>query len=967
VTKLTFAQLVDIAQIRKLIEAHCQITGIGAAILDTDENILVAVGCQDICSCFHRTHPIAKLHCRESDAYIKAHLPDCSCGYLDYRCKNGLVDVAVPIIIGGEHLATFFTGQFCYDDDKPDVEYFRTQAEEFGFDEAEYLEALGRVPIFTRAHVRNIVDYYRNLVEIITGMGLKNLQLSQEVAERKKSEQRFALMNFALDHVHEAAYLVDEHARFLYVNEESCRALGYSHDDLLSMNVSDIAPDDQMDGWPDHWYDIKTNGPLTFETRHETREGRIFPVEITASIFEYEGRDHCLALVRDITERKRVEEALRRERALVRCIIDSASDLIFIKDCDSVYLGCNKASEKFIGLSESEQIGKTDFDFFDREKAEIIRQNDLQVIKGGKTFRAEEWVVFPDGSRILMDTQKVPIYGPDGEIKGLVGICRDITERKQMEEELRLAHNELEKRVAERTEQLGKTAEALRKSEERYALAVKGSNDGIWDLDLATGEAYHSSRWKSILGYEDNEITGNFKEWESRLHPDDYQRVMEAGKACEEGRIPAFEVEYRLRHKDGSYHWVLSRGACLRDSQGRAYRMAGSLSDITEHKKLEQQLLQAQKMESIGMLAGGVAHEFNNLLTAISGYGQILQESIAADDELSRESIANVIKAAERAAELTRGLLAFSRKQVINTKPVRIDTLISNTGKIIQRVIGEDIEFNIGFSGENLLVKADPGQIEQVLMNMVTNARDAMPHGGRLSVTTRQVVVKEGSEMQYDLPDPGKYALISVTDSGTGIDKKSLESIFEPFYTTKEVGKGTGLGLSIVHGIIKQHNGSILVSSEPGKGTTFNIYLPLVEGHAVKEESKTSALPLNGVETLLVAEDEEIVRMFLKRILERAGYKVIVADDGEEAVARFREHGDISLVLSDVVMPGKNGREVLTEVRKMKPGIKVVFISGYAADMISRKGMIEEGTEFITKPFRKNDLLQKIREVLDRD
>jgi PAS domain S-box-containing protein len=774
------------------------------------------------------------------------------------------------------------------------------------------------------------------------------------------------------DNMFDAVFILDSATgKIVYANKAMCVMYDYTPSEIRQKSILDLSAvepcDSSHDGVEERLSRAAQGSPQLFDCKARKKDGTIFWVEVSmqkAAVGE-EGR--IIAVVRNVTERKRVKEALMSEKALVRCIIDSADDLIFLKDRDSVYIGCNKASEEFIGLSESEQIGKTDFDFFDRERAELIRKDDLQVIEGGKAFRAEEWAVFPDGTSMLMDTVKVPFYGPDGEIRGLVGICRDITERKRMEEELRLAHDELEKRVAERTRQLEKTAEALRISEERYALAVQGSNDGIWDLNLATGEAYHSLRWKNILGYEDNEIDGNFKEWESRLHPDDYQRVMETGKAYEEDRIPAFNIEYRLRHKDGSYRWVLTRGACLRDSQGRAYRMAGSLSDITEHKELEHQLLQVQKMESIGMLAGGVAHEFNNLLTAISGYGQILQETIPANDGMSLESVANIMKACERAADLTRGLLAFSRKQLINTKPVHIDTLISNTGQLIQRDIGEDIEFRTSLSGKNLLVKADPGQIEQVLMNMAANARDAMPQGGRLSVTTSQVVVKKRSELQYDLPEPGKYAQISVADTGTGIDVESLASIFEPFYTTKEVGKGTGLGLSIVHGIIKQHNGSILVDSEPGKGTRFNIYLPLVEGQAVKEVSKISAPLVNGMETLLVAEDEEIVRVFMKKILERAGYKVIVADNGEDAVARFKEHGDISLVLSDVIMPGKSGKEMLHEIRKLKPGIKVVFISGYAADMMSQKGMIEEGTEFIAKPFIKNDLLQKVREVLDRD
>jgi len=369
----------------------------------------------------------------------------------------------------------------------------------------------------------------------------------------------------------------------------------------------------------------------------------------------------------------------------------------------------------------------------------------------------------------------------------------------------------------------------------------------------------------------------------------------------------------------------------------------------------------------VGILAGGVAHDFNNLLTAISGYGQILQETIPEDDELSQESIRNVLNAADRAAELTRGLLAFSRKQLMSPKPVHIHTLISGTGKLIQRIIGEDIEFSTNFTSKNLLVKADPGQIEQILMNLATNARDAMPHGGQLSITTRYMVVKEGSETLYDLQSPGKYALVSVSDAGTGMDKKTLENIFEPFFTTKEVGKGTGLGLSIVHGIIKQHNGSILASSEPGKGTTFDIYLPLVKRHAVKEELKISTRYTGGMETLLVVEDDEIVRAFLKRILERANYRVIIANDGEDALARFRDQDDIVLVLSDLVMPKKNGKEMLDEIKKIKPGIKAVFISGYAADIMQKKGILGEVAEYIVKPFKKDDLLQKVREVLDKD
>jgi PAS domain S-box-containing protein len=664
-------------------------------------------------------------------------------------------------------------------------------------------------------------------------------------------------------------------------------------------------------------------------------------------------------------ERRRAEIELEQSNDLLRTIIETAPTAIIGLDLDgNVKFVWNPAAEKMLGWSAAEIMGRPLPSVPDGDQEQFRKYREL--IRSGKTVDGVEVCRRRrDGTQINYSIHASPLHDARGRITGNIAVLVEITERKRMEEELRQAHDELERRVEERTEQLEKTTDALRASEERYALAVRGSNDGIWDLDLATGKAYHSPRWKAILGYEGDEISDNYNEWESRIHPDDLGRVLEAGKAYQEGRSPSFETEYRIRHKNGYWRWILSRGACLRDSLGKAYRMAGSITDITERKELEQQLLHSQKMESVGILAGGVAHEFNNLLTAISGYGQILQENISADDGLSQESITNVLKAAARAADLTRGLLAFSRKQVISPKPVHIDSLIDSAGKIIRRVIGEDIEFSTGFSGKDLLVKADPAQIEQVLMNMATNARDAMPKGGRLAVTTMRVIVKNGEEAWYDLPDPGKYVRISVADTGMGIDGKTLENIFEPFYTTKDVGKGTGLGLSIAHGIIKQHNGSIQVTSKPGKGTTFDIYLPIFEGHSEMEEPVRPPQPEKGVETLLVAEDEEIVRVFIQRILERSGYKVIVVDNGEEAVARFREHDDISLVLSDVVMPGKNGRDVLCEIRKMKPGIKMIFISGYTADVMSQKGMLEEGTEFIAKPFQKNDLLKKVRDVLD--
>lgn len=622
-----------------------------------------------------------------------------------------------------------------------------------------------------------------------------------------------------------------------------------------------------------------------------------------------------------------------------------------------------------LGYRVAEAVDGLDgLDAFDRERPDLVMadlrmpvMDGLSMIAALRDKSPETPVIVVSGAGTVpeaVDSLRLGaweyVMKPVPDAEGL-----DITIRRTLEKARLLRENRLNR------ENLEKTAEALRVSEERYALAVEGANDVIWDVDLATGEMYHSERITSILGYEEHEIpsTIHAQEWRDWTHPADYQRVLETRDSYLKGRRPSFEIEFRLRHKDGDYRWVACRGACVRDSQGRAYRMAGSLTDITERKKLEQQILQSRKMESVVILAGGVAHEFNNLLTAISGYGQMLQERISSDDELSREGIGSMLKAAKRAAELTTSLLAFSRKQITNPEPVPLDAVISRAGQRIQEILGDDIEFRMTTSDADLLVKADIGQMEQVLTNLASNAHDAMPHGGRLLITTGKEVVREGAEALHDLAAPGAYAVISVSDTGIGIDK-DLEKIFEPFYSTKKLGEGTGLGLSIAYGIIKQHNGSIMVGSEPGRGTTFTIYLPLIAGHAREEKPETPSPHVTDLKTVLVAEDEAIVRCFLKRMLEKEGYKVILAEDGEEAVARFREHDGISLVLSDVVMPGKDGKQVLDEIRKLKPGIKVVFISGYAADVIKDKGMLDEGTDLIRKPFDKNELLRKVRNML---
>jgi signal transduction histidine kinase len=391
------------------------------------------------------------------------------------------------------------------------------------------------------------------------------------------------------------------------------------------------------------------------------------------------------------------------------------------------------------------------------------------------------------------------------------------------------------------------------------------------------------------------------------------------------------------------------------------------LHELAEHKRTEEQLRHAQKIEAVGQLAGGIAHDFNNILTAIIGYGFLTQKKMKADDP-SLHYVEQILAAAQRAASLTQGLLAFSRKQVINTMPVDLNLIIERTSAFLRRMIGEDISLTLNLAKEDIIVTADSSQIDQVLMNLATNARDAMPHGGSLHIETRRFEIDDHYILTHPFMKVGSYALIAVSDTGEGMDAETVGRVFEPFFTTKEVGRGTGLGMSIIFGIIKQHDGYVNVYSEQGTGTTIKIYIPLTGPGSTQEKPISRPVKMKGgTEVILLAEDDATIRRLTTSILEEAGYTIVAAVDGEDALEKIRAEKDrIQLLLLDVIMPKKNGKQVYDEVKNLIPGIKLLFMSGYTADIIQTKVNIDEGENFISKPSSPSELLEKIREVLDK-
>ncbi len=415
----------------------------------------------------------------------------------------------------------------------------------------------------------------------------------------------------------------------------------------------------------------------------------------------------------------------------------------------------------------------------------------------------------------------------------------------------------------------------------------------------------------------------------------------------------------------GAPHWEELHSYPITDTRGHVTAVIETIRDVTEQRSLQEQLRQAQKMEAIGTLAGGVAHDFNNILTGILGYGEVVQMGLTPDSPW-QEPIEQILAAAERGAQLTGGLLAFSRKRVIDRRPVDLSEVVRNVAGLLRRLIGEDIELSTALSTAALVVLADVGQMEQILMNLAANARDAMPKGGSLTITTQGRRLDASAARALGGTEAGDYAQIEVSDSGSGMDDATLEKAFEPFFTTKAQGKGTGLGLSIVYGIVKQHGGLVELSSELGRGTTFRILIPRAQEAVQIAAPKSLAPPARGTETILLAEDDPTVRALLSNVLRGHGYRVLEAADGDQALGIFAESGiDVDLLILDVIMPKKSGREVYDALCAKRSDLAVLFMSGYTADMIEKRGVLEGGLEFIAKPMSPFDLLRRVRRILD--
>ena len=633
---------------------------------------------------------------------------------------------------------------------------------------------------------------------------------------------------------------------------------------------------------------------------------------------------------------RHMEEALharQKSESLFRNLVETTSDLIWEINATGEFVYCSPQTETILGYKQEEFLGKKFYAFLpEQEKQQLIKMFQSYASAGKPFSTLENANLHKNGQRVILESSGVPIVDDSGKLVGYRGVARDITERKKAE--------------AER---------------ERLMVAVEQAVESIIITDASMKVLYANPAFETITGYDRGEALGITL---GLLKSDEHDTVIDEIRDAVASGKP-WSGRMQNKRKEGTPYTAEVVFSPVRDAAGTLINYIIIQRDITNEMALEEQLRQSQKMEAIGQLAGGVAHDFNNLLQAIIGYSDLAIGEVNEKDPLYNP-LDEIMKASLRASTLVRQLLAFSRRQVLEMRDINLNEVVDNLIKMIRRVIGEHITLAVHDSGDLGAVRADAGQIEQILMNLCVNARDAMPKGGAITIKTGNVSLDEDFCEANNWDKPGRYVCLSVADTGCGIDEETRSKIFEPFFTTKEVGKGTGLGLATVYGIVKQHDGLIQVLSTVGKGTTFNVYFPLVERSAATAQKQEKGPAPGGVETILVAEDDAIVSRLAKTILERSGYTVFIADDGVEAMALFQKHADdISLALLDVIMPKMSGLAVFERIRKCRPELCVLFSSGYSIDTVHAGVIFDEHTQMIQKPYHPDDLLRKVRQVLD--
>jgi PAS domain S-box-containing protein len=646
------------------------------------------------------------------------------------------------------------------------------------------------------------------------------------------------------------------------------------------------------------------------------------------------------ALEKELKHQRQAYDERTQTESLLFSLIESLPLNVFSKDKEGRFILANRQYCQTVGKSTEEILGRTDDDFHPPEMARKYRLDDRAVMDSRQVVALEEEHRTTCGTAMDVSVIKAPLYNRQREVTGVLGVFWDISQRKR-------------------------TERALYESEKQFRELVDLLPQSIYEFSLDGRITFANQSALRTFGYTQEDLDAGLH-IRDLLIEEDQERVR-ADIARSDDLRRRLGAEYTARHRDGRPFPVVTYTSPIR-KDGRTVGIRGIAIDQTDIRNLEERLKIAQKMEAVGQLAGGVAHDLNNLLSPILGYAEILMDDLAPQD-LNRPAIQSIQEAGQKARDLVQQLLAFARKQPLQITTINLNHVVSGFEKLLRRSIREDILITIDLTEIPALIRADAGQIEQVIMNLAVNAQDSMPKGGRLTLETAVIDLDESYAHEHPGVTPGRHAMLSLSDTGHGIPHAHRDRIFDPFFTTKERDKGTGLGLSTVYGIVKQHHGDIWLYSEPDQGTTFKIFFPAANGHAEPIAARQEDRQANrGTETIMVVEDNTMLRDMAQKILERYGYRVLIAGSGDECLRRLTTHdGPVHLLLTDVVMPEMNGRELYARLAPLRPDLKVLYMSGYTDNVILHHGVLEAGIDFIQKPFSVQGLASKIRMILDKN
>jgi PAS domain S-box-containing protein len=751
-----------------------------------------------------------------------------------------------------------------------------------------------------------------------------------------------ARLRMLVDDAADGIFITDAHGHYLDVNPAGCAALGYTREEMLARSIPDIIAPGEHARLGAELARLLGGTPIRSEWLFRRKDGSTFFGEVSARRLP---DSRLIGVLRDISDRKRIEEQLRQSEARYRLIVQNQTEFIVKWRPDGTRTFVNEHYCRLFGVTEEECIGTSFLPLVAREHHADIQHSIASLTPQHPEFTEEHVSYTPSGPRWQQWTTR-GIFGADHRLGELLSTGRDITERKVAEDK-------------------------LLQSETHLLASQRIASIGSWEMDILSIKDPESSpiRWSAechrLLGYGANDREMSIQAFLRRVHPDDREKVREAfNRSLYEG-IP-YSIEHRILLPDGTERVLQQQAERVIDpATGVPAKFIGTTQDITNRVRLEEQLRQSQKIQAIGQLAGGVAHDFNNLLTVINGYSEMLLMGRDERDPTRRELEA-IREAGERAAQLTRQLLLFSRKAVFEPREVDVNDLVQRVGVMLRRLISEDIELRLMLSPAVPLITADPSQLEQVVMNLALNGRDAMEHGGPLSIATS--VASFDDTFCRTRPDyrPGRFVRLTVEDTGCGMTPHTKAHLFEPFFTTKALGKGTGLGLATVYGIVQESNGFITVTSEVGAGTTMSVFLPTFDRPA--EDNATPGAErdlLRGDETVLLVEDEDAVRGVATLGLTLRGYRVLAAASGPAALRQLElERDQVDLLVTDVVMPEMSGGQLAEAIRKRFPLCRVLFMSGYNEDMAVRHGRFAHDA-FLQKPFTPVTLARKVRETLD--